>query len=103
MSSMATSSDHPLQSRFIGMFSYGSNNEQQLRARVNSPQLRYERSALKLRSEGCCPELSLIERTHGVSVCVYPRSTTAVKIDMQQKAFFNGGSDFNMFGKKLMY
>lgn len=33
--------DHPLQSRFIGMFSYGSNNEQQLRARVNSPQLRY--------------------------------------------------------------
>lgn len=26
--------------RFIGMFSYGSNNEQQLRARVDSPQLR---------------------------------------------------------------
>lgn len=42
MSSTATSSDHPLQSRFIGMFSYGSNNEQQLRARVNSPRLRCE-------------------------------------------------------------
>eukprot|EP00903_Cladosiphon_okamuranus_P011626 g10935.t1 len=39
MSSTLTSCDHPLQSRFIGMFSYGSNNEQQLRGRVNSPQL----------------------------------------------------------------
>lgn len=27
--------------RIIGMFSYGSNNEQQLRARVNNPNLRY--------------------------------------------------------------
>ena len=29
-----------LQGRFIGMFSYGSNNERQLRARVKSPRLR---------------------------------------------------------------
>lgn len=38
---MAAGNDDPLQKRFIGMFSYGSNNEQQLQARVNSPQLRW--------------------------------------------------------------
>ncbi|CAM9260985.1 unnamed protein product [Pylaiella littoralis] len=38
--SASNADDRPLQSRFIGMFSYGSNNEQQLRARVDSPQLR---------------------------------------------------------------
>ncbi|CAM9452214.1 unnamed protein product [Ectocarpus sp. 6 AP-2014] len=36
----AANNDDPLQDRFIGMFSYGSNNEQQLRARVHSPRLR---------------------------------------------------------------
>ncbi|CAM9238482.1 unnamed protein product [Ectocarpus sp. 13 AM-2016] len=36
----AANNNDPLQDRFIGMFSYGSNNEQQLRARVHSPRLR---------------------------------------------------------------
>lgn len=65
MSSAATaSSDDPLQSRFIGMFSYGSNNEQQLRARVNSPNLRCVR-LLNLNSVPCCAPSCATSCGHG--------------------------------------